>query len=173
MGEHSLLRQHLDMGIRSAKKDTANKKSGLWMIFELVHTQFKKWRMAGQYVDKDDLMSEFPYHLTHRVKILTNQREEQGGLGELNTKILLAAERRVASHLRSQKARDSTVVQMSKLFKASFLKPQRLIHLSEEQEKERLLETWQFWDVVLYLAAFAELKELENHVCEPEKFRKM
>ena len=60
---------------------------------------------------------------------------------------------------------------MQKLFKWRLLKLQRLIHLSLEQEKQRLLETWRYWGYVLQLAAFQPVEELAHHVADPQLFR--
>ena len=73
--------------------------------------------------------------------------------------------------MRDQAKINKTIEQMQHLFRCRFLKPQRLIHLSLSQEKERLLESWQFWDVVLWLACFAPIELLEQHVINAQEFR--
>ena len=150
-GEHSVKRQHLGLGIREVKPETANRKSSLWMVFREVQTEFLKWRMSGQYVDRDDLLAEFDFRLSQKISALETQRQEQGFLSEKQTETLEFALRRKAAHQKSQKNQTKTVEQMQRLFRCRFLKPQRLIHLSLSQEKEGLLESWQFWDFVLWL----------------------
>ena len=93
-------------------------------------------------------------------------------MSAVDIRVLRFANSRKISHARSQKSTDSTVVMMQKLFQCRFLKPQRLIHLSAEEEKVRLLETWQYWDHVIWLAAFGSDKELGEHLVDPPKFRK-
>ena len=43
--------------------------------------------------------------------------------------------------------------------------------MSLEEEAERVCETWYLFDFVMWLASFASLEELGQHVIEPEKFR--
>ena len=170
-GEHSVKRQHLGLGIREVKSETANRKSALWMVFRDVQTEFLKWRMSGQYVDRDDLLAEFDFRLSQKISALETQRQEQGFLSEKQTETLEFALKRKAAHQRSQKNQTKTVEQMQRLFRCRLLKPQRLIHLSLTQEKDRLLESWQFWDVVLWLACFAPIELLEQHVINAQEFR--
>ena len=170
-GEHSVKRQHLGLGIREVKIETANRKSALWMVFRDVQTEFLKWRMSGQYVDRDDLLAEFDFRLSQKISALETQRQEQGFLSEKQTETLEFALKRKAAHQKSQKNQAKTVDQMQRLFRCRFLKPQRLIHLSLSQEKERLLESWQFWDVVLWLACFAPIELLGQHVINAQEFR--
>jgi hypothetical protein len=170
-GEHSLKRQHLGLGHRAVKQKTKNRKSALWTLFLKVENQFLKWRSAGQYVDKEDLMTEFDYVLGQKIQELETERNLTGSLGEQKAKVLQYAIRRRESHKKSPKARDATIVQMQKLFRCRLLKPQRLIHLSLEQECKRLCESWQFWDHTMWLACFADEKELGTHVVDAGTFR--
>ena len=54
---------------------------------------------------------------------------------------------------------------------SKLLKPQRLIHLSTEEEKKRAHLSWRMYDYSLYLVCFAPLEELGKHVLEPAKVR--
>ena len=62
--------------------------------------------------------------------------------------------------------------QMQRTFGFRRLRPQRLFHLGMSEEAKRLLETWQYWDVCLHKTCFADIKELEPLVLDPQKFRK-
>ena len=170
-GEHHVKRQHLGLGIRNVPRQTGNRKSALWSVFEQVHQQFNDWRMGGQYVDKDDLNAEFDYRLEQKIEELQKKKELEGSLSLYHANVLTYALRRKASHMKSWKARNQTCEQMQKLFRCRFLKPQRLIHVSLEQECKRLCESWQYWDYSMWLACFAEEEELASHVIQPEKFR--
>ena len=170
-GEHSIRRQHLGLGIRAVNKETANRKSNLWMVFKDTQAQFLQWRSAGQYVDRDDILADFDFRLGLKISQLEKKRDERGGLNEFDTKTLAYAIQRRDAHARSPQAQRKTVDQMQRLFRSRFLKPQRLIHLSLSQEKDRLLESWQFWDVVLDLACFRPLETLGEHVLNAKQFR--
>ena len=65
--------------------------------------------------------------------------------------------------------------QMQCIFNSRFLKPQRPIRRkyggSIDDKYKRLLETWQYWDVCLHKACFADIKDLENLVVNPQQFR--
>ena len=51
------------------------------------------------------------------------------------------------------------------------LKPQRLIHLTTEEEMRRAHLSWRMHDYCLYLVCFAPLEELGKYVLEPAKVR--
>ena len=70
-------RQHLGMGVRQVNPETGNRKSSLWMVFESVQQQFAKWRMSGQYVDRDDLLAEFDFRLGQKIEELEAERLER------------------------------------------------------------------------------------------------
>ena len=171
-GQHSVLRQTLSMGVRTVKPETANKKSALHTVFAKVKTQFEQWRMAGQYVDKDDIFQEFEHRLKTDKARLEKIRDGPTGLESHQVKLLGHIESRLKSHEKSAKSRESSITQMMKLFRCRFLKPQRLIHLSLDQECERLLETWAWWDKSLHLAAFEDLEKLKDQVVNPDDYRK-
>ena len=170
-GEHSVLRQHLGLGIRAINNEEGNRKSALWFIFGQVQKQFHQWRLAGQYVDKNDIAAEFDYRLHQRIDHFEKKIAETGELNTAQAKEYHYALRRKASHEKGPKGRESTLNQMMRLFRCRFLKPQRLIHLSLEQEKLRLLESWQYWDFSIWLACFAPLEQLGQHVVNSQQYR--
>ena len=92
-GEHSVARQHLGLGVRAVSADTGNRKSALWQVFEKVQQQFRLWRMAGQYVDRDDIMAEFEFRLDQKITEL-EKLKEAGELSGKKLEVLQWAERR-------------------------------------------------------------------------------
>ena len=64
-----------------------------------------------------------------------------------------------------------TVDQILRLLNAVVRKPQRLINLTLDEECQRVLDSWNFFDWVLWLASFASEEELAKHVRRPEVFR--
>ena len=170
-GEHTVMRKHNGLGIRVVKPE-ANRKSALHEIFMEVKTKFEGWRSVGHYVDRMDLLSEFETKLKELIDKLTKKSEIAGGvLGLKDTKTLTAANKRWTGHIASAKRQEKTVLQMQKLFNARFLTPNRLVALTIDQEKKRVLEGWWAWDYLQWMAAFAPLEVLGEHIIQPEKFR--
>jgi len=170
-GEHSILRQHTGLGIRAVKPE-ANRKSALHNIFMEVKDKFEGWRAAGHYVDRLDLLSEFETKLTELIAKLTHKASTSGSILTISdTKLLNAANTRWTAHQASSKRQEKTVLQMQRLFKARLLKPNRLIALTMDQEKRKVLEGWWAWDYLQWLAAFAPLELLGEHVIQPLEFR--
>ena len=171
-GEHSILRLHLGKGIRALAKPDSNKKSAFESMFKQVEGTFQKWRSAGQYVDQYDLLSEFKDLLEAKIDSLEGELKITGGLVASKALLLkrcLTKRDKMALHERNQA---KTVQQMQKQFGCRLLKPQRLCSMTLEEEAERVSETWYLFDFVMWLAAFAEIEELGEHVLNPEEFRK-
>ena len=85
------------------------------MVFREVQEQFLKWRMGGQYVDKDDLLADFDFRLAQKISELELKRDQDGCLSEQNTKKIAYAERRREAHKKSVKNQQGTVEQMQRL----------------------------------------------------------
>ena len=66
-----------------------------------------------------------------------------------------------------------TVNQLLRALNAVVRKPQRMINLSLDEECQRVLDSWHFYDWVLWLACFASEEELGKHVMRPEVFREL
>jgi hypothetical protein len=171
-GEHSVLRQHLGLGYRKVELDKANKKSALWMIFDKVKPQFLNWRKAGQYVDRHDLLREWEHQCEVKIKSLESKRDQAGGvLNHHYSKTLLAAKKRMSAHEKNKKYQDMTVDSMLKLWGARVRMPSRLINLTLEQECQKVLDSWHFFDYVLWVACFSPKEVLSQHVRDADKFR--
>ena len=54
--------------------------------------------------------------------------------------------------------------------KAKLLKPQRLIHITPEQESYRCEQTWKLMDKYVYLISFGTEEELKEFVGKPQEF---
>ena len=171
-GEHSILRLHLGKGIRALAKPESNKKSAFHSMFLSVEEKFKKWRAAGQYVDKYDLLVEFQELLKAKIDDLENEQRITGGLTASRIKLLDACKKKRDKMHDKQKNQEKTVEQMQKLFGCRLLKPQRLCSMSLDEEAERVCETWYLFDFVMWLAAFADIEELAEHIIDPVEFRK-
>ena len=55
---------------------------------------------------------------------------------------------------------------------ARLLKPQRLLNLSLNEERNRVFETWKDWDFKMYMICFGPIEWLAQHVQDPVEFRK-
>ena len=171
-GEHSILRLHLGKGIRALANPESNKKSAFHKLFSEVEQKFKKWRAAGQYVDKYDLLLEFEELLKAKIDELENEKRITQFLTADQVKLLDSCLQKRDAMLDKQKNRDKTVDQMQKLFGCRLLKPQRLCSMTLEEESQRVNETWYLFDFVMWLAAFSDIEELGEHVIDPVEFRK-
>ena len=107
-GEHSILRQHMGLGIRAINPETANKKSALWQIFQMVKPIFLKWRMSGQYVDKFDLLVEFEHQCKIKLAELELKKNEQGGMMHSgDAKLWQAAVTRLSAHEKKKRGTET------------------------------------------------------------------
>ena len=66
---------------------------------------------------------------------------------------------------------EMTVDQILRALDAVVRKPQRLINLSLDEECQRVLDSWPFFDWLVWLASFASLEKLGKHARRPETFR--
>ena len=173
-GEHGLTRasrQHMGLGVRVQNEEQRTKKSAVWQVLHQVRDVFRKWRMSGQYVDREDIQVEFEAKLQAKVTELEAKRKQDGNLSIANNKVLIAAKKRIAGHKKNPKNRVNSMDQMQRLFGAKLLRPQRLIHIGLSEEKKRVHDSWWFYDWTMWLACFAPLEELGNHVTNPKLYR--
>ena len=82
-----------------------------------------------------------------------------------------AIQRRVHSHLTSERNSEFTIKQMLSEWNARLLRPQRLVSLTFDEEERRTLRSWWRFDFKLFLATMVELEELSHLVSDPEMFR--
>ena len=85
---------------------------------------------------------------------------------------MLAIEKRLKAHERSEKNCEYTLRQLLDHFNARLFKPQRLVSLTYEEEERRALRSWHRFDWKLNVACFRPLEELAEVVKDPEAFRK-
>ena len=108
------------------------------------------------------------------VKVCGRRKSEFKGLqsgGKLSLreeKCMLAIERRLESHEKSQRNIDFTLRQMLYHFNARLFKPQRLVSLTYEEEERRALRSWHRFDWKLNVACFRPLEELADVVKDPQ-----
>ena len=95
-----------------------------------------------------------------------------GKLSLRDEKCMLAIQKRLAAHEKSEKNCAYTLSQLLHHLNASLFKPQRLVSLTYEEEDRRALRSWHRFDWKLNLACFRPLEELQDWVKDPEAFRK-
>ena len=107
-------------------------------------------------------------------KVSERRKSEFKGLqsgGKLrfsDEKMLLAIEKRLASHEKGEKNCEYTLHQMLNYFNARLFKPQRLVSLTYEEEERRALRSWHRFDWKLNVACFRPLEELGDVVKDPQ-----
>ena len=98
-GEHSIMRQHTSMGGRALNPQTEEKKSQLHQELQQVRDKFRSWRMAGLYLDRDDLILEFENKLKKTAAEL-EAKKSKGGLSPKDLKKLYWVQRRLKKSVR-------------------------------------------------------------------------
>ena len=111
------MRQHTGMGVRALNPQTKEKKSQLHQELQQVRERFRGWRMAGLYVDRDDLILEFENKLKKTAAEL-EAKKSKGGLSPKDLKRLYWVQRRLKNIGESVKAREYTGDQLQKFCKA-------------------------------------------------------
>ena len=81
---------------------------------------------------------------------------------------MLAIEKRLEAHERSEKTCEYTLNQMLNHFNARLFKPQRLVSLTYEEEERRALRSWHRFDWKRNVACFRPLEELADVVKDPQ-----
>ena len=169
-GEHSRLRASSSMGKRALHDaDESRKASALRSVYMEVKSTFDKWRRAGQYVDREDLLQEFESCMRGKVAQLKAKLETEE-LKYEEAKCLAGCEKRIKAHERCSKNREMSATYMQRLFRCRLLRPQRLIHIGVQEERQRVIDSWHAWDRVLSLAAFGSEEELAEVVLNPKDF---
>ena len=84
---------------------------------------------------------------------------------------MLAIEKRLEGHEKSERNCEFTLSQMLNHFNARLFKPQRLVSLTYEEEERRALRSWHRFDWKLNVACFRPLEELADVVKDPQAFR--
>ena len=112
------------------------------------------------YVDGDDLQLEY----NHQAEIALRT------MGEITKNPLTKADFELKAAIldKAERVEDAPSAsewlqkQMCRVFGCKYLKPQRLISLSYEEEEKRALETWSYHDFMLWVACFAPLEVLDK-----------
>ena len=86
----------------------------------------------------------------------------------MDEKCMLAIEKRLQAHEKSEKNCEYTLTQMLNHFNARLFKPQRLVSLTYEEEERRALRSWHRFDWKLNVACFRPLEELADVVRDPQ-----
>ena len=83
-------------------------------------------------------------------------------MSEWGEKCMLAIEKRLQSHEKSEKNCEYTLTQMLNHFNARLFKPQRLVSLTYEEEERRALRSWMRFDWILHVACFRPVEDLKT-----------
>jgi len=101
-----------------------------------------------------------------------NKLQEEGIYDGAKIKLKIAIQNREAGLERRFEANKMKLMYLlMREIGSRLLKPQRLIHLSTEEEKARAHLSWQMYDYSLYLISFAPIEELAQYVLKPEMVR--
>jgi len=138
--------------LKGAKRLSAKYRgSALRPMFPPLKAWLERQRSAGNYVDREDLFLE--YRSLANKAIADAEDEASKGIytGE-KIKLKLAIGKREEGMKRSfLKNKDKLMYMLMREIGSKLLKPQRLIHLTTEEEKQRAHLSWRMYDYSLYL----------------------
>ena len=174
---NTLRKQGHKQGLRFVtSKGVRAKGGGAKAIFEdlypAIETYFKDERDNGRYIDSEDLVLEFESLLQALQAKLKATEEEQGHLSikdELRLKRSLELLPKIQS---KPSTREYWRDRLKSVVGARLLKPQRLLTLSLDEERNRVFETWKDYDFKMHMMCFGPIEWLQQHVQDPEDFRK-
>ena len=138
-------------------------------MYPAVRAWFEIERARGNFVDKQDLVFEFE-RVAAEVRDRLISEEKDRKLTPKETKMRVAIEGRLSNLSEKKHARVFLANELQRFCKARFLKPQRVMNLSLQEEKARAEATWQDFDHKVALAAFGSETELRPHVADPKDF---
>ena len=170
--EHSSKPLTLSSGIRLVDRPRGNRRPFIAPVFDKVEKQLNTWRSSGFQVLTQDMMHLFKRTLEAHITELQG-KSSIGTITEAEYKVLCYALHRM-EHLTGQNRKKNeqvVICQMEKNFHFKGRSSSTFSPIGIGEEYRRLLETWGYWDVCLHKACFADIKELEDWVIEPQQFR--
>ena len=148
------------------------RKSTLSPLYPNIKDWFEKQRTAGNYVDREDLFLQYKYEARTKVEAVTAQQATGQMPTNQDLKLVYGIKQKEAAMARRYEDNKYKLqVMLMREIGSRLLKPQRLIHLSSEEECRRAHLSWRMHDYVLYLVCFAPLEELGEYVISPEEVR--
>ncbi len=115
----------------------------------VVYLGFNRWRPAGNYCDKNDLLKEFEYQCSQYLQVIETKMARGEAVSGSEHRTRRAIEQRRDAHQTNVSNVEYTKDHMVRLFGARLLKPQRLISLSLNEERRRCHEAWHMMDCAL------------------------
>jgi len=147
------------------------RKTGLYPLIPNLKAWIKRQRSASNYVDREDLFLQYKY-ISKKALEEAEADLVKGIFKGAHIKLCSAIELRGQGLERRFEANKMKLLYLlMRYLSARLLKPQRLSHLSTQEEKARAQLSWRMNDYTLYLVCFAPLEELRLFVVNPEKVR--
>jgi len=145
----------------------AGRRSYVSFLYPGVKQWLENMRGLGHWVDKADLVDEFEALAKEWLRRVAAKSalEDLPAAEKLRQK---KVEERLHG-LSKQKARERLANVLQRACRARFLKPQRVIPLSKEEERTRAENTWKCYDVALHEAAFGDEESLKRLFAAPEQ----
>ena len=166
-----------DVSLRSTvgiRKTGGGAKLKLVEIFSKTHAWFVRERLAGNFVDKIDLVLEWTFHAQILLKQLWDKRSEAETDPELEKLTAKEEEQFITLTKKFEwlsKNRSNTrdfAKEIGRRLGARLLMPQRLCMLTPQEEAHRFKCTIQCQDEMMWIIAFGEKEELAKHVSDPD-----
>ena len=124
-------------------------------------------RNEGQYVDKKDLARQFERYGKAYLKLLEVKVENGEDLSFSEKARQTEPERRL-KNLSKDSSREFLSNTIQRFMGARFLKPQRVMSLSLEEQRGRCEATWQCMDWTMYKMLNGDAKFYKQRFCQPE-----
>ena len=137
-------------------------------IAEKVTSFVERERSYGHTLSKDDVYLEFKFQVEEELtRIVVRGKLSQPEEDDKSRLLMLRT--RIEKLEANQKYRDNYKRELMFFAGCKFLKPQRLINLTEEEEEARCHVTWQEFDRCLWLAGCGDAADLAGEVLCPEE----
>ncbi len=145
-------------------------KQKLAFLYPTIKVWFEGERSSGNFVDREDLALEF-YSLVEQVIKALEVKENADGQLSFTERSSLAECRKRFAKRENVGAREHIKQNLQAFLGARFLKPQRLVNLTIDEEKHRAICTWQGFDLRLWQVAFGTEEDLGSYVANFEDFK--
>lgn len=157
------LRSKSSLGVKRAPG--AGRKSYLSFLYPGVKRWFEACRSLGHWLDKSDLVLEW--------ERLGKEYVKRAGLSDTLTVEDRLRKDAVSKKLglieSKQRAREKFATVLMRATRCRFLKPQRVVQLSLEEEQKRAEATWKCYDMALHDVAFGTEKKRAEMFASPEQ----
>lgn len=138
----------------------AGRKSRLSFLYPGVKSWFETMRSFGHWVDKPDLVLEWSRLATEWLRRMS-VKEAESGLAADEVLRKAAVTKKVENLECSNSHREKMADRLQAFCKARFLKPQRVVRLTLDEEAARCEQTWRCYDAVLHDVAFEKSARLK------------